>query len=315
MFQVVQLTTTELNASRYFDMDCFRIRHVALCWIFQASIGIQPCCRRSTLFIRIWIIGPGRCDCNVKSVISERVCYEYFSWNRSLVNGIEHVDGKSALVYLMASFHQARSRYHSQWWLRSMCQIYMTPLGHNQLKRPVNAWCTCLIMRSRISGCVLVWIGWQWWAMGLLPDTWNCRVPGMRGTFFPPPTSKQTASYRSRHASQVSWCMSRSLTRLGWKNVPGIPGACATHSFTHLAREAHGIINDAVTFHGITPGVITVSVSRPLFTMWKDILPPNLAKSRSRDMWVRYGIALKFHGFFQSDEIILSSNLAASWLR
>ena len=37
----------------------------------------------------------------------------------------------------------------------------------------------------------------------------------------------------SRH---VPWCMSGSLTRGGGENVPGIPGACATRTFTYLAR-------------------------------------------------------------------------------
>ena len=36
--------------------------------------------------------------------------------------------------------------------------------------------------------------------------------------------------------AHVPWCMSGSLTRDGRKNVPGIPGACATHNFTYLAR-------------------------------------------------------------------------------
>ena len=32
------------------------------------------------------------------------------------------------------------------------------------------------------------------------------------------------------------WCVSGSLTRGGGENVPGIPGACVTYNFTHLAR-------------------------------------------------------------------------------
>ena len=36
--------------------------------------------------------------------------------------------------------------------------------------------------------------------------------------------------------THVPWCMSGSQTGGGGKNVPGIPGACATCSFTHLAR-------------------------------------------------------------------------------
>ena len=36
--------------------------------------------------------------------------------------------------------------------------------------------------------------------------------------------------------THVLWCMSGSLARDGGENVPGIPGACATHNFTYLAR-------------------------------------------------------------------------------
>ena len=36
--------------------------------------------------------------------------------------------------------------------------------------------------------------------------------------------------------THVSWCISGSLTRGGGENVPGIPGACATHNFTYLTR-------------------------------------------------------------------------------
>ena len=66
-------------------------------------------------------------------------------------------------------------------------------------------------------------------------------APGMPETFSPPPTSKETASYRSQHASRHvrharAWCMPGSLTRGGGKNVPGIPGACAIRNFTYLAR-------------------------------------------------------------------------------
>ena len=37
--------------------------------------------------------------------------------------------------------------------------------------------------------------------------------------------------------THVPWCMSGSLTSCGGEHVPGIPGACATHNFTYLARS------------------------------------------------------------------------------
>ena len=57
------------------------------------------------------------------------------------------------------------------------------------------------------------------------------------GNVSQPPTSKETASWRSRHASRhVPWCVSASLTRSCGENVPGIAGACATRNFTHMLR-------------------------------------------------------------------------------
>ena len=66
---------------------------------------------------------------------------------------------------------------------------------------------------------------------------WVACAPGMLGTFSPPLTSIETASYRSQHVSRhVPWCMSGSLTRGGKENDPGIPDACATRNFTYLVR-------------------------------------------------------------------------------
>ena len=67
-------------------------------------------------------------------------------------------------------------------------------------------------------------------------------APGIPGTFSPPQTSREPASYQSRHASRtcvthVPRCMSGSLTRGGGENVPGISGACATRHFTYLVRD------------------------------------------------------------------------------
>ena len=52
--------------------------------------------------------------------------------------------------------------------------------------------------------------------------------------------------------THVQWCMSGSLTHGGGENVPGIPGACATHNFTYLARgpckwrTAHSYLIDCI---------------------------------------------------------------------
>ena len=73
-------------------------------------------------------------------------------------------------------------------------------------------------------------------AMCLLPDT---KIAGCAcaGNATLPPTSKETASWRSRYAScvtHVPWCMLRLLNCGGGENAPGIPGASTTHNLTYL---------------------------------------------------------------------------------
>ena len=54
-----------------------------------------------------------------------------------------------------------------------------------------------------------------------------------------PPTryvTLQVAHAPGLSGTHVPWCMSGLLTRGGGENVPGIPGACATHTFSYLAR-------------------------------------------------------------------------------
>ena len=86
-------------------------------------------------------------------------------------------------------------------------------------------------------------------ATGLLPDTLNrwLRMHREYRELFPRPRlqSKPLVSDPGMHhdtcVTHVPWCMSGSLTRYGGvprhsPGVPGIPGACATHNFTYLAR-------------------------------------------------------------------------------
>ena len=67
-------------------------------------------------------------------------------------------------------------------------------------------------------------------------------APGMPGPFSAPPASKETASYRSWHASRHV-PDARAMMRVGianprWRggNIPGIHGACATRNIAYLAR-------------------------------------------------------------------------------
>ena len=80
--------------------------------------------------------------------------------------------------------------------------------------------------------------------MGLLPDAYTCGLRMRRECRerFPShrlqrkPLVSDPGMHHGTCVTHVPWCMSGSLVRGGGENVPGIPGACAIHNFTYLAR-------------------------------------------------------------------------------
>ena len=66
---------------------------------------------------------------------------------------------------------------------------------------------------------------------------WECRERFSRRRLQWKPLFSDLGIYHGRRVTHVPWCMSGSLTRGGGENVPGIPGACTTHSFTYLAHR------------------------------------------------------------------------------
>ena len=80
--------------------------------------------------------------------------------------------------------------------------------------------------------------------MGLLLYMWSCGLHMFRKCreSFPrhrlqrKPLVNYPDMHHGTYVTRVLWCMMGSLTRGGGGNVPGILGACATHSFSYLAR-------------------------------------------------------------------------------
>ena len=64
----------------------------------------------------------------------------------------------------------------------------------------------------------------------------DCRERFLRHRLQRKPLVSDTGLHHGTRVTHVPWCMSGPLTRGGWKNIPVIPGACATRSFTYLAR-------------------------------------------------------------------------------
>ena len=67
---------------------------------------------------------------------------------------------------------------------------------------------------------------------------WVAPAPGMfsRHRLQRKPLVSDPGIHHGTCVTHVPWCMSGSLTCGGGENVPGIPGACATHNFAYLAR-------------------------------------------------------------------------------
>ena len=66
-------------------------------------------------------------------------------------------------------------------------------------------------------------------------------APGMLGTFYPPPTSEETANWRCRHEPrherQARDEMHFGIANQRWReNATGNPGACETHNFSYVTR-------------------------------------------------------------------------------
>ena len=64
----------------------------------------------------------------------------------------------------------------------------------------------------------------------------ECRERFPRHRLQRKPLVSDASMHHGTCVTHVLWCMSESLTRGGGENVPGIPGACATHNFTNMAR-------------------------------------------------------------------------------
>ena len=107
--------------------------------------------------------------------------------------------------------------------------------------------------------------------MGLLPDTQNCGLRMRRECRKSSPWHRlqrklldsDPSMYHGTCVTHVPRCMSGSLTCGGGENVPGLPGACATHNFTYLAR---GPLFEAMVTRGRTIWILDLPMDCGGFT-------------------------------------------------
>ena len=79
----------------------------------------------------------------------------------------------------------------------------------------------------------------------------ECREPFPRRRLQRKPLDRESGMHHGTCVTQAQWCMSRSLTCGGGENVPGIPGACATHNFTYMARGPWWIFAQNILTMGV----------------------------------------------------------------
>ena len=118
--------------------------------------------------------------------------------------------------------------------------------------------------------------------MGLLPDAQNCglrmrrecRERFSRHQHLRKPLVSDPSMHHGTCVTHAPWCMSGSLTRGGGKNVPDIPGACATRNFTYLVRGPWYKIDWHEKFTLVRQiSLINTHLQGPLFLMWFNFNP------------------------------------------
>ena len=79
------------------------------------------------------------------------------------------------------------------------------------------------------------------WASYQIRKIAGCACAGNAGNVSPPPLVSDPDMHHGTCMTHVPWCMPDRLLAVsfevgGGENVPGIPGACATHNYTYMAR-------------------------------------------------------------------------------
>ena len=87
-----------------------------------------------------------------------------------------------------------------------------------------------LLFNICINSILFQWTPFQLWVSYQMRKIADCACAGNAGNVFP------TTDFKGNRVTHVLWCMSGSLTRGGWENVPSISGACATRNFMYLVR-------------------------------------------------------------------------------
>ena len=116
---------------------------------------------------------------------------------------------------------------------------YFTTIHIKVAHYQINPRCTECILRKRD---VFPWASYQ------IRKIAGCACAGNAGKVLSrhrlqrKPIVSDPGMHHGTCDAHVPWCMLESLNRGGGENAPGIPGACAAHSFTYLSRGPSAVI-------------------------------------------------------------------------
>ena len=111
--------------------------------------------------------------------------------------------------------------------------------------------------------CYFLWASYQ------IRKIARCTCAGNAGNVFPhrrlqrKPLVSDPGMHHGTCVTHVPWCMSGSLTRGGGENVPGIPAACATRTFTYLVRGTwcvYLIVRVMLAYYELFPNPLNIII-------------------------------------------------------
>ena len=190
----------------------------------HVSPDMWLCCLGAKLFLKL----------SYRQLVEPQLTSKFASWQNSGFSGI-YLRLRSIMS---PSWHIVLELSRPSLWYLHRCWNHRICRNHRR------KCCNCdrggYLKTSNDDPDTSIWVSYQ------ILKIAGCACAGNVGNVFPnhrmqwKPLVNDPGMHHGTCVTHVPWCMSRSLTRGGGENAPGIPGACATRNFTYLVRGPWG---------------------------------------------------------------------------